>query len=115
MSKDGTAVKEKIHVKTPDGKKWEKIVALFDERSAHDYIGRNLAKKLVAEGEGGFEETVRLHVKVMGDEYSWPFSLSDTERGADLVFGQEFMKNQGVVIKGNKIAYAPGYPQGPMI
>jgi hypothetical protein len=110
------AAREKVQVKTPKAKRWKKIMALFDEGSACEYISSQLLSELGAEIE--HEGTVTLHVKVLGEEYSWSFRVSDLnweQLKVEMVFGQEFMKTQGVLLKGTKIEYAPGYPQAPVV
>lgn len=113
--------REKIQVKAPDAKGWKKIAALFDEGSIHEHVNPKLLGKLGVETDRA-EGFVTLHVKIMGEEYSWPFRVSDLNwkrLKAEMVFGQEFMKIKGVILKstpkGMKIEYAPGYPQGPVI
>lgn len=113
--------KEKIKIKLPEGGRWKKVMAIFDVDSDDSYASQRLLKELGAK-VGAFEENVRLHVKVLGDDYSWSFGISTLpgkEKDADLVFGREFMSLQGVILKqtskGAKIGYAPGYPQSPVI
>jgi hypothetical protein len=114
-------VKEKVQVKAPNAKRWKKIVAVFDGSSAREHINPALLKELGVETDQP-GETATLHVRVLGEEYSWPFQVSDLDwkrLGADVIFGEEFMGAQGVVLrpspKGMKIEYAPGYPQGPTL
>jgi hypothetical protein len=113
--------KEKIQIRNPSSKRWKKIWALFDENSINEHINPEFLMKLGVVPRQP-KETVTLHVKILGEEYSWPFHVSDLnweELGADAIFGQEFMKLQGLIIKptskGMKVEYAPGYPQGPVI
>jgi hypothetical protein len=119
--KSKKVAREKVQVKVPTAKRWKKIMALFDEGSAHEHINPGLLRELGAKvGQPGGSAT--LHVKVLGEEYSWPFYVSDLdweELGVDAIFGREFMKIQGVILKPAPkrmtIEYAPGYPQGPVI
>ncbi len=113
--------KEKIEAKNPDGKRWKKITAIFDTDSVQGFVSRKLLDELGV-GHDVLTETVTLHVKVLGDEYSWKFRVNDGSRQknyTDLVIGEEFMRLQGVLVKetskGKRIEYAPGYPQSPVI
>jgi hypothetical protein len=113
--------REKIRVKSPGAKRWKKISALFDGDSPHEHVNPELLRKLNIE-INRFSGTAILHVKVLGEEYSWSFRASDLdwrELRADVIFGREFMEMQGVILKptpkGIRVEYAPGYPREPVI
>jgi hypothetical protein len=113
--------REKIQVKSPGAKRWKKISALFDEDSPQEHVNPELLRKLNIEIDR-FIGTAILHVKVLGEEYSWSFRATNLDWGklrADVIFGREFMGVQGVILKptpkGTRAVYAPGYPREPVV
>ena len=104
-----------VKIKSPVATKWEKAKAIFDTNIPTDKVSERTINKLKIDGVVG--EEVFIHVKILGEELSWPFQVVKNLE-ADVLFGEEFIQVNGIVIDPSKhggVKFAPGYPQAPVI